>query len=416
MPSLSIVPSSGSPSLDIRSLNGNEDRRKAFAVFRQALLGIGDFGRTSPETETRFLAEGQSLGGFEGDILRGVVNGYDSSITLPGGRRVRHLSVTHVGVSPDATRRGIARQLIVEQLRRARSEGYVVAGLRASDTGIYGRYGYGIASWSVRHELDLTRAELATTTPREELRIVDARENFPLFRQIADSDPTPRATTLSRWDGWWAMQEFRTIHGTTPYHAVVFGPEGNERGYLRFHIEPSDNWFTSSQRTVIIDDLIAHDDEAWRGLIGHLFTQDILHRAVFPSQPVDDPLPLFLRNPRTLEISGQRDESWIRPLNLAALLSARRFGGTRQVTLAVEDDLFPDNSGLWSIGKEGAVRSTERPEARLAIADLATLIFGAHQATSLAASERLWTASGEITEELDLIFACSRRPHSGISF
>lgn len=416
MPSLSVVSSREGPSLDIRSLNGNEDRRKAFALFRQALLGIGDFGRTSPETETRFLAEGQSLGGFEGDILRGVVNGYDSSITLPSGRRVRHLSVTHVGVSPDATRRGIARQLIVEQLQRARAEGYVVAGLRASDTGIYGRYGYGIASWSVQHELDLTRAQLAVATPREELRIVYALDSFPLIRQIADTDPTPRATTLSRWDGWWAIQEFRTIHGTTPHHAVVFGSEGNERGYLRFHIEPSDNWFTSSRRAVIIDDLIAHDDEAWRGVIGHLFTQDILHRAVFPSRPVDDPLPLLLRNPRTLEISGQRDESWIRPLNLDALLSARRFGGTRQVTLAVEDDLFPDNGGIWSLGPEGAARSSERPEARVAIAELAALIFSAHEASALAASGRLWAISGEVAEELNLVFASSRRPHSAISF
>ena len=90
------------------------------------------------------------------------------------------------------------------------------------------------------------RAQLVAATPREELRIVEARDSFPLFRQIADSDPTPRATTLSRWDGWRAMQEFRTTHGTTPHHAVVFGSEGNERGFLRFHIESSDNWFTSS--------------------------------------------------------------------------------------------------------------------------------------------------------------------------
>lgn len=416
MPSLSMVSSPDRSRIDIRSLNSDEDRRKAFSVFRQALLGIPDLGRITPETEARFLAEGKPLGGFEHDVLQGVVNGYDSLIALPGGRRVRHLAVTHVGVSPVATRRGVARQLLVEQLRRARAEGYVVAGLRASDTGIYGRYGYGIASWSVQHDLDLTRAELAVATPREGLRVVDARESFPLFRQIADADSTPRATTLSRWAGWWAMQEFRTIHGTTPHHAVVFGPEGNERGYLRFHIEPSDNWFTSVRRTVIIDDLVAHDDEAWRALIGHLFTQDILHRAIFPSRPIDDPLPLLLQNPRTLEVSGQRDESWIRPLDLEALLSARRFGGSRQVTIAVEDDLFPENGGLWSLGPQRAGRSHERPEAHVTIAELSTLIFGAQQASLLAASGRIRVVSVEVAEELDRVFATSRRPHSGISF
>lgn len=416
MSSLSRILPADNSRVEVRSLNDEAGRRNAFALFRQAMLGIGDFGRSSPETETRFLAEGKPLGGFEDDVLRGVVNGYDSSITLPGGRRVGHLAVTHVGVSPDATRRGIARQLLVEQLRRARAEGYVVAGLRASDTGIYSRYGYGVASWSVRHELDLTRTELAVATPGDGLRIVDDLASFSLFRQIADREPKPRATTLSRWDGWWAIQEYRNLHGATPHYAVVFGPEGRERGYLRFHIEPSDNWFTSSRRTVIIDDLVAHDDEAWRALIGHLFTQDILHRAIFPSRPVDDPLPLLLHNPRALEISGQRDESWIRPLDLKALLSARSYGGTRQVAIAVEDNLFPDNGGVWSLGPQGAEQSSGRPEAHVTIAELATLIFGAQQASLLAASGRIKTISREVAEELDQIFATSRRPHSGISF
>lgn len=402
--------------MDIRSLNDEDGRRKAFALFRQALLGIGDIGRSSPEAEARILASGNPLGALEGEILRGVVNGYDSSIALPGGRRVRHLSVTHVGVAPDATRRGIARQLIVEQLRRGRAEGHVVAGLRASDARIYGRYGYGVASWSVRHELDLTLTELAITPPREGLCIVDARESFSLFRRIADADHAPRAATLSRWEGWWAMQEYRTLNAATPYHAVVFGREGSERGYLRFHVEPSDNWFTSSRRTVVVDDLVAHDDEAWQALIGHLFTQDILHRVVFTSRPVDDPLPLILRNPRALEISGQRDESWIRPLDLEALFAARSYGGTRQVSIAVEDDIFPENGGNWSVGPKGVERTNVNPEARVNVAEIATLIFGAYRPSHLAAAARIETISSAIIDELDSIFATSRQPHAGISF
>ncbi|NTI78723.1 GNAT family N-acetyltransferase [Agrobacterium rhizogenes] len=404
------------PRMDIRSIADEAGRRQAFALFREAMLGIGDLGRSSPEAEARFLSEGKPLGGYEGDVLRGVVNGYDSSVTLPGGERVSHLSVTHVGVAPDATRRGVARRLLVDQLHRARAEGYVVAGLRASDPRIYGRYGYGVVSWSVRQEVDLTRTGFAAKTSREKIRIVDARESFDLFRKIADTDPKPRAATLSRWDGWWSMQGFRTAHGATPYHAVVFGAEGDERGFLRFHVEPSDNWFTSTRRTVIVDDLVAHDGEAWRGLISHLFGQDILHRVVFPSRPVDDPLPLLLDNPRALDISGQRDESWIRPLDLNALLSARRLAGTRNVTIAVKDDLFPDNSGTWTIGPEGVAWGDGKPEASVTISDLATLIFGAQSASHLAASGRIATASEATVEEIDRVFATSRKPHSGISF
>lgn len=404
------------PPIDVRALAGEENKRQAFNLFRQAMLGIGDLGRAAPDTERRFLAGGSPLGGYEGNTLRGAVNGFESWIFLPGGSRVRHLSVTHVGVSPMATRRGIARHLLVEQLRRAHAEGYVVAGLRASDARIYGRYGYGVASWSVAHELDLTQTGLASPVSRDGIRTVDPRESFPLFRRIADADPSPRAAVLSRWDGWWTMQEYRTLHGTTPHYAAVFGEEGRERGFLRFHIEPTDNWFTSSRRTVIIDDLVAHDARAWRGLIAHLFAQDILHHVVFPSRPVDDPLQLLLNNPRAVKISGQRDESWIRVLDVERLLAARSYGGNRQMVVSVGDELFKQNKGSWSVGPQGVRRSHERPQARIEVQDLVSLLFGARSASSLAESGRIDIASTSTEQELDTLFYTGRMPHSGISF
>ncbi|ATN35948.1 hypothetical protein ACO34A_19265 [Rhizobium sp. ACO-34A] len=50
------------------------------------------------------------------------------------------------------------------------------------------------------------------------------------------------------------------------------------------------------------------------------------------------------------------------------------------------------------------------------MAELAALIFGAHQASPLAASGRLQAVSIDVTQELDRIFATRRLPHSGISF
>lgn len=404
------------PDIDIRPLTGEDGRRQAFALFRQAMLGLPDIGRASVEAEASYLGGGDPLGGFEGDRLLGVVNGYAAAVAVPGGERVSHLSVTHVGVAPNATRQGVGRRLLVEQLIRARAQGYVVAGLRASDARIYGRYGYGLASWTIRHELDVTRTRPAVFTLRNGLREVDARESFALFRRIAETEPKPRAGTLTRWDSWWAIQEFRASHGSTPYHAVVFGAEGAERGYLRFHVEPSDNWFTSPRRTIIVDDLVAHDDETWRALIGHIFSQDILHRVVFPSRPVDDPLPLLIDDPRALEVSGQRDESWIRPLDLGRLLSALSYGRDRAVAIGVDDPLFPENAGVWTIGPEDISRSKAEPEARLAVADLTALVFGAQTASNLFAAGRLAVNTADTLHRIDELFATARKPHSGISF
>ncbi len=402
--------------IEVRSLAHTEGRREAFAKFRQSMLGIGDIGRASAEAEAAYLSSGSPIGGFVDGELQGVANGYDSSIVMPGGNRVRHLAVTHVGVSPTHARRGIARRLLTEQLRQAWASGFVVAGLRASDARIYGRYGYGIASWSVRQEVDLANGGRLTPRQRGDVRRIDPLESFKLFKRIANSLPAPRATTLMRWDAWWEIQKFRTTQGSTPHHAVVIGAEGAERGYLRFHVQPSENWFTSTQRTVIVDDLVAHDNDAWRGLMEHLLSQDILHKVILPSRPVDDPLPLFIDNPRAVQVSELRDESWIRPLDLGKFLNGRTYGRGSRVVFQVTDPIVPDNSGVWSLSGDGAVRCKQSPTFQLSLQTITELSFGAQSAAVLAAAGRIDAENRDI-DALDEAFATAAvRPHSGISF
>lgn len=401
--------------IEVRALTSTQEKRQAFAQFRQAMLGIGDIGHADAKVETAYLESGSPLGGFIDGELQGVVNGYGGSVALPGGNYVSHLAVTHVGVAPTQTRNGIARTLLSEQLKRAQAEGYVVAGLRASDARIYGRYGYGIASWAVRQDVDLANGGRPRPERRRDLRVVDAYESFDLFRRVAAAAPSPRSASLQRWDGWWKIQEFRTRRASTPHHAVVVGAEGAERGYIRFHIQATDNWFTSTQRTAIVDDLIAHDDDAWRALLGHVLSQDILHKVILPSRPVDDPLPRLVENLRAVQTSELRDESWIRPLDLQKLLNARSYDSNARVVIEVTDPLIADNNGVWTVAADGAAKSSETPKIGLPIDTLTELVFGASPAWSLAASGRLRGDRADI-DALDRVFATEQKPHSGISF
>lgn len=406
----------GRGSVQLGRLESADEIREGFALFRQAHSAINDIERGAPDSLRRYLDGSWMIGARENGQLLGIVNGYDADITLPGNACVKHLSVTHVGVSAAATRKGIARRLLTQQLRLAREAGYVVAGLRATSAKLYGRYGYGVASLSVRQELDLSRTDLAVPTGHTQVRHVDPLASFDLLRRIAANQPDARSASLSRWDGWWAMQEFRALHANVPQHTVVFGTEGVERGFMRFHSQPNEQWLRSNQRGVVVDDLVAHDDEAWRALIGYLFAKDILHRAVFPSRPQDDPLPLLLSDPRALEVSAVQDESWIRPLNLQELLSRRSYGEAPAVVVAVDDELFPDQAGPWQIAPKEIRRTQAAADARIAVADLASLIFGAQSARNLAAAQRLHGASAQTIEALDRLFAVHQKPHSGIFF
>src|SRR6476469_2218777 len=62
------------------------------------------------------------------------------------GRLLPVAGLTWVGVHPDHRRRGLLTAMMRHHVEQTRSEGVHVAALHASEPGIYGRHGYGLAS------------------------------------------------------------------------------------------------------------------------------------------------------------------------------------------------------------------------------------------------------------------------------
>jgi predicted acetyltransferase len=91
----------------------------------------------------------RSLAAFDGSRIVGTA-GIDSfELTLPGLTRVPAAGVTAVTVAPTHRRRGILTSMMRQQLRDVRERGEPVAMLLASESVIYGRYGYGLATHQV---------------------------------------------------------------------------------------------------------------------------------------------------------------------------------------------------------------------------------------------------------------------------
>ena len=67
-------------------------------------------------------------------------------LTVPGGAVLPMAGITIVGVAPTHRRRGILRTMYTELHNRIADARYPIAGLTASEGGIYGRFGYGPAT------------------------------------------------------------------------------------------------------------------------------------------------------------------------------------------------------------------------------------------------------------------------------
>src|SRR6202522_2206103 len=122
--------------------------------------------RISDKEVARYRAEVRELdrtqAAFADGKLVGTSGLYTLEVTVPGARQVAMGGVTSVGVLPTHRRRGLLRGMMRAMLDDCHARGEVLAGLSASEGGIYGRYGFGPATGTVRWELDRASARLGS--------------------------------------------------------------------------------------------------------------------------------------------------------------------------------------------------------------------------------------------------------------
>src|SRR5690606_16068119 len=87
--------------------------------------------------------------------LVGISSAYDMVVTAPAAdgalARLPMDGLTWVGIHPDHRRRGLLTRLMKDHLHRVHERGEcAVAGLHASESAIYGRFGYGCASLDIK--------------------------------------------------------------------------------------------------------------------------------------------------------------------------------------------------------------------------------------------------------------------------
>src|SRR4051794_41602817 len=84
---------------------------------------------------------------FEDGEIVGGAGAFPFELSVPGGV-LPCGGVTVVGVYPTHRRRGALRAMMDSQLRDIHERGEPIAALWASEETIYGRFGYGLASWA----------------------------------------------------------------------------------------------------------------------------------------------------------------------------------------------------------------------------------------------------------------------------
>ncbi|WP_454084971.1 GNAT family N-acetyltransferase [Georgenia sp. Marseille-Q6866] len=348
------------------------------------------------------LEPGRSVGvwhdGPRGTTLAAMHSSFAFRVQVPGGKRLPAAGLTWVGVHPGHRRRGLSRAMLHAHLRRSRERGEVLSVLNAAESGIYGRYGYGIASHRV--SLSLSRGAGLRAVAGADALVVELENLDPAYHGpevvervhgavvrpgwITRDTPELRAAHLVDWPSARRGAERKRI-------AVVRDPSGEPRGYAVLRRKESWGEENLPTGTVSVHDALALDPAASRALWSTLLDLDLMGQVKAHNLAPDDALLGLLTELRGIE-RRVHDDVWVRILDVPAALEARAYPAAVDVVLEVDDPLVPDNAGRWHVrgGPDGAevTRTDEPAELALGIADLGAVYLGATSIAALAAAGR----------------------------
>jgi predicted acetyltransferase len=360
---------------------------------------------------------------FELERMRAAVDGgqivatfgtLTSRITVPGG--VLPLGgTTIVTVLPTHRRRGVFRRMMTEHLAELHRNKEPLAALWASESSIYGRFGYGPACEKVVAKIEKPYARLQQPVDiAGTMKLVDREEAQRVFPTIYDAVAPSRPGLLARNENWWRQRVLRDPEymrrGGTAHRRVLHVRDGQPAGYVIYRTR-MDAERGGSEIHVL--ELIAIDAAAEQALWQFLFGIDLSTSIEFWNQSIDDPLRWWLEQPRRLERKVE-DGIWLRVVDVAAALSGRRYSTAGSLILRVEDAHCPWNEGCWqlTVGQDGVARcqrSESDPEIELDAYALGMIYLGGHRFAALARSG-LVTGEPEAIRRADALFSWDIMP------
>ncbi|WP_172387296.1 GNAT family N-acetyltransferase [Streptomyces sp. MNP-20] len=311
----------------------------------------------TPEDEKRkhhhdLLRGCDRIGAYDGETLVGLLAAFRFTMSVPGGE-LPCPSVTFVSVAPTHRRRGVLSGMVAALFERCGAGGRPLAALWASEDAIYGRFGFGPATYNNTVEVKSERPLALRITPAEgPLRLVDPAAAPALLAEYYDRTRAARAGRIERTEAWWREEwmvtEDEDDDDLSPPRVVVLGDAadpGRVTGYAIYRTKGRDD----APGLVRLDELEADTPEAEAALWRYLASIDLTGLIQAWGRPLDDPLLLFAGDRDQVRVTGQYPGLRVRLVDVRAALLARSWAAPADLVLEVRDPQLPANEGRFRL-------------------------------------------------------------------
>jgi predicted acetyltransferase len=356
----------------------------------------------------------RTLASFDGSEIVSTTGIFSFDLTVPGNT-LPTAGVTWVSVKPTHRRQGILRDMMARQLSDIRDRGEPLAALWASESVIYGRFGYGLAAQNIEFKIDRLRTKLAREAPScgGRTRLVSRDDALHDWPAVYDEARKVRPGFFSRSEKFWkhhTMRERDMDRRAGSRFNVQYEEDGKILGYARYRVRPGHDGMASG--TLTVWDLTALSSNAYNALWQYIFGVDLIATIEANHRPQDEPLFWMLADPRRM-VRTVYDTLWLRIINVPAAMEGRRYAWEGDVVLDVRDPFCPWVEGRYEVemSTEGAkcTPTTRDADVTLSAADLGAIYLGGERLTTFARAGRV-EGDYEALRRADVLLGWDRAP------
>jgi predicted acetyltransferase len=291
-----------------------------------------------------------------------------------------------------------------------------LAALWASESVIYGRFGYGKAVLRNRVEIERRHAAmLPGIEPAGVVDLVPPETTLEHLRPVYQRMLPTRPGMYARSEQWWRDHSLHDPEderrGASRYRYAIYHEDGETLGYAQYRVKSKwDDWNPAS--TVDVVEMLALTPGASAGLWRFLSGIDLVEKIEAWNRPEDEPLAWLLADPRRLR-SMPGDSMWLRLVDVPAALAARRYRIPGRLVLEVRDAFCPWNEGRYRLegdrGDAACERTDADPDLVLDARDLGAVYLGGARMAALSRAGLIHGGRAAV-ETADLMFSWDPPP------
>ena len=356
----------------------------------------------------------RSIAVLENGQIIGGCHSHQLQMSIPGGTSIV-AGVANVAVQPTHTRQGVMTRMMQRQINDIHQRGEPLAALFASESLIYGRFGYGVATLQESWRIDRPHtAYNRQHNPPGRITFIDPADIPQLLPQVFQRSTTGRAGVFQRQPHEWQRDARNPEHqqgGRGGLFYAAYQQDHQIDGYVIYR---------ANRPTLTVNELMAATPQAAAALWRFCFDIDLMSATEAVKRPLDDPLPWMLADPRRLQRTT-RDALWLRIIDVPAALTQRQYPHPAHLTLEIRDQQCPWNNRRFTLEAtpEGATcqpTTTQTPDLTLDASALASAYLGAINFTTLKNAGQVDEHTPGSLQQANQLFATTPAPWTPFNF